>query len=139
MRSWVRDYVGLPFKDGGRDVRGVDCWGLVRLVYSVELKIELPTYGEVSAHDLARVAEAVEGNYDVEPWVTIEEKDTRPFDVVVMRFYGQKRIGHVGLVVGGGILLHTERKLDAALVPLNHMTIRHRVVGFRRHRDTLGL
>lgn len=139
MRSWVDKYVGLRFKDGGRTFEGVDCWGLVRLVYQEELRIELPTYGEISAADLARVAEAVTDNHDIDPWVAVEVKDARPFDVVVMRFYGQKRIGHVGLVTGDGrTLLHTERRLDAALVPLGHLTIKHRIVGLRRHKSTLG-
>lgn len=136
---WTHKYVGLPFKDKGRDFTGVDCWGLVRLIYKEELKIELPTYGEISATDLSAVAAMVGGNYDVEPWQDVRYEDARPFDVVVMRFYGQKRIGHVGIVVDAGrTLLHTENKLDAALVPLGHMTIRHRVVGFRRHKSTLG-
>lgn len=134
MVSWVNKYVGLPFKDGGRDRNGVDCWGLIRLIYQQELRIDLPTYGEISAEDLARVAEAVGSNYSLEPWHEISESNILPFDVVVMKFYGQKRIGHVGIMVHDGrTVLHTERNLDSALVPLNHMTIRHRIVGFRRH------
>lgn len=137
--SWIDKYVGIPFVDGGRDRRGCDCWGLVRLIYQNELKVELPTYGEISAEDLAAVSQMVEGNYTVEPWRAIDRDDALPFDVVVMRFYGSRRIGHVGILVAGSTaLLHTESTVDSVVVPLLHMTVRSRIVGFRRHKDVSG-
>ncbi len=133
--SWVNKYVGIPFKDGGRDLKGCDCWGLVRLVYQEELKIELPTYGEISAADLEQVSQAVTAGHDLEPWEAISGSEIMSFDVVVMRFYGKRQIGHVGLVIQGGkSLLHTELNVDSAIVPLSHMTIKHRIAGFRRYK-----
>lgn len=135
--SWVHKYVGIPFKSLGRTVDGCDCWGLVRLIYQRELRIALPEYGEISATDLKEVSKHITENNDHEPWkVFVEPKE---FDVVVMKFYGSKRVGHVGVIVNPNTrqLIHTERGFDAALVGCDHMTIRNRVVGFRRHRELL--
>jgi len=133
--SWVSRYVGVPFKDQGRTFQGCDCWGLVRLIYLHELKIELPEYGEISATDLREVSKYITGNNDIEPWVAIDTPEA--FDVVVMRFHGSKHVGHVGVVVDATLpqLIHTERGHDSVVVALGDMRIRNRVVGFRRHRQ----
>jgi len=34
-------YIGLPFKHHGRDVDGIDCWGLPMLYYKEVLGVEL--------------------------------------------------------------------------------------------------
>ena len=39
LPAWVADYVGLPWEPYGRTRAGVDCWGLVRLVYEERLGI----------------------------------------------------------------------------------------------------
>lgn len=129
--NWVNKYVGIPFADRGRDFSGCDCWGLVWLAYKHVLDIELPSYCEISAKDLLSVAKYIGVNYEIEPWIPVD--NPRSFDVAVMRFHGSRIIGHVGLLVGPGIILHTEKATDSATVPVTHMSIRHRLVGYRRH------
>jgi cell wall-associated NlpC family hydrolase len=30
--DWAANYIGLPFREHGRDHNGTDCWGLVTLI-----------------------------------------------------------------------------------------------------------
>ena len=55
IMHWTARYINIPYINKGREFSGADCWGLVRLVYKNELGIDLPTYGEVSADNLAKV------------------------------------------------------------------------------------
>ena len=129
--GWENRYVGLPYIDGGRDFCGVDCWGLVRLVLREECGVDLPKYGDISARDLLRIARAMETGKDEEIWR--EEMTPRAFDVVVMRLPSRAWPGHVGVMVDGKTMLHTEKGADACLVPLDHWSVAGRVIGFRRH------
>jgi len=132
MTSWCADYIGLPFADGGRDRAGVDCWGLVRLVYAEQLGIDLPGYGEIAASELrALSAMIVAGAWQDPAWHGVERP--RVFDVAVMTFYGKRSVGHVGVMAGADTVLHVERATHAAAVPLTHWTIRGRIKCFRRH------
>lgn len=129
--SWAGRYVGLPFVNGGRDRRGVDCWGLVRLVYADCLGIDLPTYGEISAGELRRIAGAVGEAQTTETWRQAETP--QPFDVVVMRA-GTSAIGaHVGVSVDARRVLHVERDSATCIEEINTPMMRHRVTGFWRH------
>ena len=132
--TWLNRYVGLPFASRGRTVEGVDCWGLVRLIYAQELGTELPSYGEISAHDLVRVSREISEGKDGEIWGDVGKGDLKAFDVVVMRYHGLRRIGHVGVAVNASTLIHVEEASAAVVVPLAHFTIRERIACFRRHR-----
>lgn len=129
--NWQEKYVGLPFKDFGRDFGGVDCWGLVRLVLARECGIDVPTYGEISARDLIRVTSTIAHDSDADPWLPVERHAVKPFDVVLMR----GRPMHVGIMTARDRVLHVEERTSAVLLPLKHPSIATRIISFRRHRD----
>ena len=133
MRPWTERYVGLPFTDFGRDFNGVDCWGLVRLVLWKEAGVEVPTYGEISAHDLIRVTQTIEMESSIEPWHPVERDELKPFDVALMR----GRPLHVGVMATPTQMLHVEERISVVLLPLKHPSIDRRLLGFRRHRELM--
>lgn len=128
--DWWSEYVGLPFQDGGRGPQAYDCWGLVVRVYQDRLGIALPSYGEISARDLARIARAMEAGKD-DGWQVIETPQA--LDVALMRSgRGGQRVVHVGVMVDARRVLHVEEAAAAAVVPVAHFSVAGRIIGYRR-------
>nr|WP_309504274.1 NlpC/P60 family protein [uncultured Roseovarius sp.] len=125
----LSNYVGLPFRDGGRDRPAVDCWGLIVLAYRECLGIDLPLYGDVLASDLRRVSRSVDAGKD--GWRRVETP--REMDVAVMRLPSSKRVGHVGIYAGRGQILHAEQASGVALERVSSPVIASRIVGFWRY------
>lgn len=134
--NWVSQYIGIPYLDHGRDLHGLDCWGLVRLVYRDQLNIELPSYAEISAEDLLRASRAITAGAEGEIWRPVEQSATVPFDVAVMRYAGRRATGHVGIVTPCNRILHCEQTTGTVLAARDHFTIRERLTCFRRHMLT---
>lgn len=124
--KWTGRYVGRPFGEGAGEVT---CWALLRAVYAEQLGVDLPAYGEIGAADLLRVARAMERDKDSDPWREVVEP--RAFDVAVMR--RRKVAGHVGVMVDPNRVLHVERATSACIEDVRDWSIRHRLIGFRRH------
>lgn len=134
MSHWADGY-RIPFKDRGRDRAGVDCYGLVRLVLSEQCGIDLPSYGDISAYDLARISRLMGGDAAAEiPWREVELSEAREFDVLVMFGHGSRKPTHVGVMAGPSHVFHIEKGIEACVVPISDYTIRPRIIAVRRHR-----
>ncbi len=132
----LKGYVGIPFLDHGRDRRGCDCWGLVRLVHLLEERIELPLHGEVSARELLEIARRVRAATASAVWVDVTDRPRQAMDVVLMKAAEAKgsRAWHLGIMRDPKTILHTEEGVDSHLMALDDdVWGRHRIVGFRRH------
>lgn len=129
--QWASKYVGLPYRDKGRTFSGVDCWGLVQLIMRQERGIELPSYGEISAHELVKVTRTIKDQSKAEPWHPVTKP--RAFDVAIMRGCPL----HVGVMFDENNILHIEEKIAAVFLPISHPAISFRLIGFFRHRELL--
>ena len=54
------DYIGIPYKERGRDITGLDCWGLVHMYYN-DMGVTVPDYlwTYQQSGDMEKVAEAI--------------------------------------------------------------------------------
>lgn len=130
-------YVGIPFLDGGRNRCGCDCWGLVRLIHGYEWGINLPEYGDTSAGELRAIARHIRtATRTAADWIDVSDRPRRAGDVVMMkRALAAGPAWHLGIMRDARHVLHTEAGVDSHYVPLDDVSLRHRIVGFRRHRD----
>lgn len=131
MEPWVADYIGIPYLERGRDRAGCDCWGLVRLVLEQQFQVSLPSLaGDYEAVDDAltqRLIDSTSAAVSAKP-VTAPE----PGDIAVLRVEGIP--AHVGIVVGGGNLLHVRRGTESHVSRLASSVIAARLEGFYRVR-----
>lgn len=94
--AWVRDYVGIPFLDRGRDRDGVDCWGLARLYYAERLGVLLPSLSYTAGMDVsADAAFSAEQGRAWTPREAVECPDVH--DLALFSIRGNR--WHVGVVV----------------------------------------
>lgn len=139
--SWVARYIGIPFADDGLTRDGCHCWGLVRLVLSEECCLDLPTYGEQTAADLVAAARFFRGDSARDPWIKVETP--QKFDVALMTAMTEEprpRViaGHCGVMVDFETVLHVWQATSSVQMKLSHPRIRHRLLGFYRHKQLIG-
>lgn len=128
--GWVDPYVGIPFKEMGRDRDGVDCWGLVYLVMGERYGIVVPSYHEryQNTADRAELETLIHG--EMGPWREVPAGTEREGDVALLRIMG--RDSHVGLVADRGYMLHAELAPQTVCERYDTSAWRRRIVGFYR-------
>jgi cell wall-associated NlpC family hydrolase len=129
--AWAADYVGIPYRNKGRDRSGLDCWGLVRLVLAEQFGIKVPSYADryASASEADEVTRLMGG--EMGPWREIARDIACPGDLVLCRFLGEPC--HVGVLAAPRLMLHVAIGVDTALVCLDSLCWARRVIGVYRH------
>jgi cell wall-associated NlpC family hydrolase len=133
---WSSRFIGIPFARYGRSRAGLDCWGLVALVYAEVPGIVVPSYDEVPADpaERAEMARLVADIASTWPWQAVGEP--RELDVAVYRMGALYR--HVGVVLDGGVMLHVAQGGTSSIVSLRETRWRHRLIGYCRHAELGG-
>lgn len=127
-------YIGLPYKNLGRDEAGIDCWGLVRLFYKNELQIDLPSYDNLYTNsDSAEVPELLSKYKD--NW--LQDNKGAPGDVCLFNIYGEP--SHVGIYVGDNKFLHAREGRDSVIDSLDSPQWSKRFQGFFKYCDNIQI
>lgn len=100
-------YIGIPYKNLGRDFSGCDCYGLVYLVYKTELGIVLPDYTELQySKDWYKEENHILENIDSK-WSKVEETPYKIFDALIFYGIGFTTVAnHIGIYIGDDKFLH---------------------------------
>lgn len=130
MTDWTR-YVGLPWRAHGRDRDGVDCWGLVRLVYAAELGIDLPCYADTcpGLDERAELSALLLAQRDAGPWHEVD--DIQPFDVLLFRVGAHAT--HVAVALDRRRMLHAFARSRSVVQDIDLPEWRKRRVGVYRY------
>lgn len=128
---WTDSYIGIPFLPDGRDRDGLDCYGLVCLVYRDRLGVDLPgirgIYSQNTIGCLKRVARAMAE--EKLKWRKVDVPAL--YDVVMLRT--GEYAWHVGLVIDKRRMLHVMEGADTMIDEYTGLEWRDRIEGFYRH------
>jgi probable lipoprotein NlpC len=130
---WPAKYMGVPFAEKGRDLTGMDCWGLVQYVYAAERDIILPGYEWVyhtTTGDKESIGETVL-EQSSKHWKRVAEGQEREFDVVIMRMHGLPM--HVGVITRPGYMLHCLQGVGVSHERMDTARWNQRILGIVRY------
>lgn len=128
----IDGYLGIPYRDRGRDRTGCDCWGLVRLVYRELLGIDLPS--GLESYDSAENRDAVSRAFaaGLGDWRRVPDGEVLTLDVALLSRAGARC--HVGLATLPGWVLHSRAGCDSVQEPLRRLGLQgYRLEGWWRH------
>jgi len=128
MYKWVKKYIGIPFLSNGRTPAGCDCYGLVRLVLRNEYGIDLPELSDNYA-DALNVKETARLFAEQLP-VLAGQKINAPQERAVVVITEHGVAAHIGIVAGGGYILHTGIKTGSICQRETHPGLRGRIEGY---------
>lgn len=123
MINWSR-YINIPFKDLGRDFDGVDCYGLVALVYKEELGIYLPDYTELfygkERNSLKEKKDSTLRSIGIE-WVP-DKKPLAKFDALIFNkvLCNTTVTSHIGLYINNNKFLHVLQDFPSVIDRLDN-------------------
>lgn len=130
MKNWWNDYIGIPYAEKGRDKSGLDCWGLVRLVYKEQFNIDIPSFvTDYESDDSSRIAELI--SIGKEHWSKVVQPEVG--DVILLRISGL--FMHVGVVISPNEFLHVREGRDSVIERFDSPMWRHRVEGFYKYTE----
>ena len=121
----INKYIGLPYKDNGRNVDGIDCWGLACLFYKQEYNIDLPSNADLyegpNDTGIPDVISQYKDNWE-------EVKYGNVGDICLFNIYGE--LSHVGVYLGDRKFLHSRAGQDSVIDSLDNFKWSKRFAGF---------
>ncbi len=109
-------WLGIPYRYGGNDRKGIDCSGLAVQLYREVFRYKLPR----NAAAQRKLGYAVHPPY------------LKPGDLLFFRFKGEEGIEHVAVYLGDGRFVHASRSRGVVINKLNDPYYRRHLIVIRR-------
>lgn len=120
----------MPFVEKGRGSGGVDCWGLVQMVFKNELDIDLPGYeSSYESTEDRKLIERVIFDERKSKWVEVDKP--RSFDVALLRMASVPM--HVGIVTKPNNMIHSAHGINTVVEKLDSMKWKNKIAGYFRY------
>lgn len=100
----AQSWLGTSYRYGGNDRSGVDCSGFVTQVFNKALGIALPRTSRQQQ----------------EYCTDIKQSELQPGDLVFFTVRGGQNVGHVGIYVGQGNMIHSSSSRGVIISSLNN-------------------
>lgn len=128
--AFAERYVGIPYVDKGRDRRGIDCWGIVRLVLGEVFHVQLPSYDDTyrDGEDWEAIGHAVRAGL-LDGWRRTEQP--RAGDLLILRI--AMRPWHCALMLDSMHFLHAAPGDSTVVERLDTPRWARRIEGIYRH------
>ena len=130
MYSWVDKYIGIPFVSGGRDTKGCDCYGLVRLILKNEYNYELPLLTDNYSNALA--LEETKCMFNQYIPILTAEKIKVPEEKAVCLIQVKGLLCHVGIWADDGFIIHSRSKVGSVCERIDSLRLLGKIMGWYR-------
>lgn len=124
----MNEYVGIPYKAGGRDREGCDCYGLVWMVLHEQFGKTLPKFEACVSHGFEESERMISEHLPLIPATSPDVPAAG--DIVLLKILG--RPCHVGIYLGGGLMLHSLAEHDSAIDRVDGPRWAKRIEGYYR-------
>lgn len=107
--DYLHKYIGIPYKAKGTTIKGLDCIGLIEMIYENEFNIKLPDHARISADDKELCSEhLVDGS---KKWERIMYPE--PNCVIIFNIGGYPL--HTGMVLDNKRMIHSLKGHNSAI------------------------
>lgn len=116
-------YINLPYKELGRTSSGIDCYGLITLIFKEKLGVILPDFTEL-IYDKERYAVTKQEDHILYNIGLRWKEVTNPKEFDILVFNDSKELDlskHVGLFIGDDKFIHSLRRSSSVITKLDNM------------------
>lgn len=125
----INDLIGVKYKPHGRNLDGIDCYGLIIEVYKrLGVTLQDIEYEETDIKSNAYIDEVMRKTLPV-------EKIDKPEKYCIVELKVAGFPSHVGIYIGKGELLHADRKQGVVIEQLQRWE--NRIAGYYRVKGGL--